>query len=145
MLNLGVEWPPIPVQRLLVTGGRDFSDSPYLYRWLQLAHLRYGFCLLIHGGARGADALADAWARSHGVQPCCCDALWPYYRSRGVVKAAGAIRNGNMLKLSPQLVIAFPGGTGTADMLMQARQAGFACVNLASDYERERYHDVVGK
>lgn len=136
MLNLGVEWPSIPVQRLLVTGGRDFADWRYVYGWLDRAHLQYGFTLLVHGGARGVDTLCDTWARSHGVQPCRCDALWPYYRSRGVVKAAGAIRNGNMLKLSPQLVIAFPGGTGTSNMLIQAREAGFACVNLADDYNR---------
>lgn len=102
------ELPSIIVQRLLVTGGRDFEDGDYVFRWLTLLHLKYGFKLLIHGGARGADTLADVWARGHGVQPVKCDALWPYYRARGMYRAAGVIRNGDMLLLRPQLVLAIP-------------------------------------
>ena len=132
-----LELPQIVVQRLLVTGGREFTDGDYVFRWLQLLQLKYQFRLLIHGGARGVDTLADVWARGNGVQPCRCDALWPYWRSRGAYKAAGTIRNGDMLALHPHLVVAFPGGTGTANMLEQTRKAGVPFVNLADDYLRE--------
>jgi YspA, cpYpsA-related SLOG family len=129
-----IQLPQIVVQRLLVTGGRDFTDGDYVFRWLQLLQLRYQFRLLIHGGARGVDSLADCWARSNGVQPCRCDALWPYWRSRGSYKAAGAIRNGDMLILQPHLVVAFPGHSGTANMLEQAEKAKVHFINLADDY-----------
>lgn len=132
-----VQLPPIMVHRLLVTGGRDFTDGDYVFRWLQLLHLKYGFALLIHGGARGADTLADVWARGAGVQPCKCEALWPYHRSRGAYAAAGPIRNGHMLLLNPQLVVAFPGGAGTADMIKKATLAHVPLLDLAADYQRE--------
>lgn len=129
--------PDIIVDRLLVTGGRDFDDGDYVFRWLTLLHLRYGFRILIHGGARGADTIADIWARGHGVQPARCDALWPYYRSRGHYKVGGHMRNKAMLLLQPQLVVAFPGGNGTADMLQLGKDAGFQWLDLAEDYKRE--------
>jgi hypothetical protein len=44
------------------------------------------------------------------------DALWEFH-----CKAAGPIRNGNMLLLSkPDLVVAFPGGSGTVGMCKKA-------------------------
>lgn len=132
-----VELPPIIVQRLLVTGGREFSDGDYVFRWLTILHHKYGFQLLIHGGARGVDSLADVWARGAGVHPCQCDALWPYYRARGMWKAAGHARNAAMALLKPHLVVAFPGGRGTADMWEIATQRGFPRINLAEDYKRE--------
>jgi ABC-type Fe3+-hydroxamate transport system substrate-binding protein len=42
--------------------------------------------------------------------------------------SAGPIRNGRMLEYKPDLVIAFPGGRGTANMVKQARKAGIAVV-----------------
>jgi hypothetical protein len=40
-------------------------------------------------------------------------------------KAAGPIRNQEMLAMeAPALVVAFPGGRGTADMVRRARKAG---------------------
>ena len=40
-------------------------------------------------------------------------------------RAAGPIRNKQMLEeAKPDLVIAFPGGAGTANMVKQAREAG---------------------
>lgn len=136
-MSSNTELPQIIVQRVLVTGGREFNDGDYVFRWLQLLHLKYGFALLIHGGARGADTLADVWARGAGVQPVRCDALWPYYRSRGHYTAAGPIRNGHMLLLQPQLVVAFPGNSGTADMLKKAKAAKIATIDLQDDYQRE--------
>lgn len=131
-----VELPAIVVQRLLVTGGRDFPDGHYVFRWLTILHERYGFELLIHGGARGVDTFADMWARDAGVHPCRCDALWPYYRRRGFYKMAGHARNAAMALLEPHLVVAFPGGRGTADMWAIATEKGFQRINLADDYKR---------
>ena len=97
-----------------VCGGRDFLDTKLLSRIL--GSLKRP-TLLVHGGARGADALADAWARKHDIPVIVFAADWRKHK-----KAAGPIRNGRMLaEANPRLVIAFPGGSGTADCAGQAR------------------------
>ena len=48
--------------KVLVCGGRDFSNAALLTSVLDDLHHARGFTLLIHGGARGADALAAQWA-----------------------------------------------------------------------------------
>jgi hypothetical protein len=50
----------------------------------------------------------------------------------GLGRKAGPIRNQRMLdEGKPDLVIAFPGGRGTADMVRRAREAGVEVVELA--------------
>lgn len=127
--------PDIAVTRLLVTGGRNFMDVQYMDRVLGEAYAKYAFRILIHGGAGGADFTADQWARMNGVQPARCDALWSYYVNRGNLKGAGKIRNATMLLLNPQLVLAFPGGRGTADMREKAHKAEIPLIDLTADYE----------
>lgn len=106
--------------KVLVCGGRTFNDREQLTRVLDKAFDYYGgFTHLIQGGASGADTMAGAWARSKGVQVVICPANWDKHG-----KAAGHIRNRAMLNLGPNLVIAFPGGNGTANMVRQARAAG---------------------
>ena len=74
---------------------------------------------VVHGAAPGADTLADTWARSRGIKVERYYALWKTY---GL--GAGAIRNQKMLDDGkPDIVIAFPGGPGTADMIRRALKA----------------------
>lgn len=100
--------------KVLVTGGRERADA---WRVATELHKLLPFSHLIEGGARGADALAAQWAERIGVQSVTCSANWNKFG-----KGAGAIRNGNMLGLlsDGDVVIAFPGGTGTANMVKQA-------------------------
>ena len=107
-------------QRVLVCGGRDYADRDQLYRILDAAHLANQIICLIHGAARGADALAADWALDRDVLCTAYPADWD-----GDGGAAGPIRNQKMLDLGkPHLVIAFPGGRGTADMVKRAEKAG---------------------
>ena len=77
---------------------------------------------LIEGGAPGADRAAREWAQEHQVKAVTVPALWDLHG-----KAAGPIRNQRMVDdFKPDLVVAFPGGTGTADMVQRARKAGLA-------------------
>ena len=110
---------------VLVTGGRDYSDAKKIDDVLTHVHKEHHIQLLIHGCATGADTLAAIWAMARGIQPVGCPALWDFYR-----KAAGSIRNTAMLWLKPQLVVAFPGGDGTANMIGQARQAGIRVIQV---------------
>lgn len=106
--------------RILVTGGRKFADINAVSLALAAVHRKRGIDLLIEGGARGADYLARTWAHGNGIPVVTCDADWKRYGN-----AAGILRNAAMLaKYQPDAVVAFPGGSGTADMIARAEAAG---------------------
>lgn len=113
-------------QKILVCGGRDYDDREQIFRVLDSAHLTNPVVLLIHGAAKGADTLAAEWARSRGVH---CDAYPVNWEING--KGAGPIRNQRMLDVGkPHLVIAFPGGKGTADMIGRAEACDVPVVRV---------------
>ena len=114
--------------RVLVCGGRRFADRDLLNQTLaDLRHTR-GIDCIINGNARGADRLAGFWARERGIGNLKFDADW---KRDGL--AAGPIRNQRMLDEGrPDLVLAFPGGAGTADMVRRAKQAVVRVVSLTS-------------
>jgi predicted Rossmann-fold nucleotide-binding protein len=107
--------------RILVCGGRKFHDT-YLF-YSSMATAREWFekeFVIIEGGATGADAMAFQWAKEHGVASMRMVAQWDYHG-----RNAGHLRNGWMLKWGlPDLVIAFPGGSGTKNMVDAARKYG---------------------
>lgn len=105
--------------KVLVCGGRSYDDWARLYSVLDAIHTKKRITHIIHGGAPGADRFADSWTRRRGVQAVSCDANWSAYGA-----AAGPIRNKLMLALEPHLVVAFPGGSGTASMVKIAEAAG---------------------
>ena len=105
--------------RVLVCGGRDFYDGALLKRTLDDIVTELDV-VVIHGGARGADSLASWWASTRGFSVEIYPADWNAHGS-----AAGPIRNQEMIdKGKPDLVVAFPGGKGTADMVRRAKAAG---------------------
>src|SRR5690349_23648241 len=53
--------------RVLVCGGRDFDDAGLMISVLDRLHTEKFFTVLIHGNARGADRIADAWASCRGI------------------------------------------------------------------------------
>jgi hypothetical protein len=95
---------------------------------LDAQHKAHPIQLLVHGCATGADTLAAIWAMERGIQPVGCPALWDFYG-----KKAGPIRNGAMTLLKPQLCVAFPGGNGTANMIVQAEQAGIRVIDAVNN------------
>lgn len=113
-------------QRVLVCGGRDYSDRKRVYEILDVAHRANPIILLIAGGANGADALAVDWARGESVPHKVFNADWEKHG-----RAAGPIRNQQMLDEGrPHMVIAFPGGKGTANMVKLAGVASVAVVRV---------------
>jgi len=113
--------------KVLVCGGRDFRDSGLVRRVLDLVHRDGTIGLVIHGDASGADRLSGGWADLRGVPVEKHPADW---RKHG--RAAGPIRNAEMLGSRPDLVVAFPGGRGTADMVRRARTAGIDVLEVSS-------------
>jgi len=107
--------------RVLVCGGRDWCDILAMMNAMDALSDEVGpFTHLIHGGARGADDEAGCWALQRDLPTTVYPANW---NRDG--RAAGPIRNQQMLdEGKPDLVVAFPGGVGTADMVRRARKAG---------------------
>lgn len=117
-------------QTWLICGGRDFTDeSVFDNAMLDLMDMYGCPSRIVHGAARGADTLADQWARRMALDVLRVPADW---KTHG--RAAGAIRNGEMLKTAhPDLVVAFPGGRGTADMVRRSREAGITVAEVSQN------------
>jgi hypothetical protein len=115
--------------RILVCGGRDFDDYDLFERVLtetlnqKAAGQEVEF---ISGGARGADRMiiqkAKVWNKP-------CQVFMAKWNQLG--NMAGYVRNKQMLvEGKPDLVIAFPGGKGTAMMVRIAKDAGVEVVEV---------------
>lgn len=110
--------------RLLVTGGRTFTDTSWLHSALDLIHSKQPIVEIIEGGAPGADVRAGEWAYRREIKCTVVPAQWERYSAglkAGQKNPAGAIRNSEMAKLKPDVVLACPGGSGTANMIEVAR------------------------
>jgi hypothetical protein len=111
--------------RALVCGGRHFHNEVALEKYLDMLHAIYRIDFVMHGdnkgfdGKPGADALADNWAFKRHIPCKPYPADWDRYGKPG-----GPIRNKQMLdEGKPDVVVAFPGGKGTRNMLTQAIEA----------------------
>jgi hypothetical protein len=103
--------------KVLICGGRDYYDTERIREALLKVG---GITEVIQGGAKGADRTARSVAEQLGIMVREFPADWEKYG-----KAAGPIRNQQMLNEGkPDLVIAFPGGKGTQDMINRAKKAG---------------------
>jgi hypothetical protein len=105
---------------VLITGGRDYKDSSRMHDVLRKLYIDFPQACLVQGGANGADRLARDWAIKNG-RPCLTmHAAWDLLGNR-----AGPVRNQWMLDhTAPAMVLAFPGGSGTADMRKRAKARG---------------------
>ncbi len=115
--------------RVLVCGGRDYDDYAHVLTVLDNLHrVRGPITAIIEGGARGADTLARDWAKARLVKCVTVPADWTTHG-----KAAGPIRNQRMVdEFKPDLVVAFAGGRGTADMIRRAETAGLEVAKCTS-------------
>ena len=112
---------------VIVAGGGRALDWPgdQIAAALLQASAGCPVVLLLHGGARGADRLIDHAARSLAWPVEVIPAEWGRYG-----RAAGPLRNGLLLRRALEeatpakasvLVVAFPGASGTASLIRQAR------------------------
>ena len=115
--------------KVLICGGRDYKDWEKFQKTMNtlfstLSELEP--TEIAHGDARGADGLADDYAWLKGIP---CKKFPADWKRHG--KAAGIIRNAQMLKeFQPDVVIAFPGGRGTGDMVQRAKAAGVKVIEV---------------
>lgn len=100
--------------RVLICGGRDYSDIAEMYRILGVLPIS----VVISGHAKGADQMAEMYANERGLAVEIYPADWEKHGKR-----AGPIRNIQMLdEGKPDMVVAFPGGKGTAHMVKIAKE-----------------------
>ena len=114
----------------LICGSRDGVPPGVPWGWLDRA--LNTFCSdkapiahVIVGGCRGIDSLAEDWAMRRELPHTVMPAAWKLHG-----KKAGPMRNAEMLaflvkctEAARRVVLAFPGGDGTADMVAKAKAA----------------------
>jgi hypothetical protein len=125
-------------RRVLVTGSREWTDYDAVADALNLELMVAEFLgedmVVVHGKARrGADPMADRWARAAGprVQPEEHPAEWDLYG-----KSAGHRRNAVMVARGADVCLAFPLGEsrGTRGCMKLAEKAGIQVVNHGSEW-----------
>jgi hypothetical protein len=132
-----------PLIRVLVTGGRDYTDRDTVAR--ALAHLGDNYIfgvqpeqiVLVHGDCkrfkvdgsvdldRSADQLAAQEAADLGWQTDPHPAKWELYGD-----SAGPIRNKEMVARGAHYALVFPGGEGTKNCRRLALAAGIPVIDI---------------
>jgi hypothetical protein len=114
--------------RIIVSGGRSHCDLELVQRELTKLHLRMPIDVVIHGCCGARAGAIEHWARLQGLGVVRYPPNWERFGHRGEI-----LRNSFMLKDSrPDLVVAFPGGHGTADLVQRARNAGVMVLEIGS-------------
>jgi len=104
--------------RICVCGGRDYINKEKVFSVLDNALSVFDDVSIMNGAAKGADKLSSTWAFERNVPLLEVPADWEKHK-----RAAGPIRNREMLNLGFDMLIAFPGGRGTADMISITKKA----------------------
>jgi len=106
------------VRKVIIAGGRDYvptkGHTREIAKILKALRVPWDQIEIVSGGARGADAFGEKLAKNVGMQLKVFPANWEKY-GRG----AGHIRNKEMAKYA-EILIALPGGRGTANMIETA-------------------------
>jgi hypothetical protein len=144
---------------VVVCGGRHFTDQSAVKSALDQLHELHPIGDLIHGAASGVDTLAQSWATSEHIIEI---DTWPipaWWRWYG--KQAGPMRNITMAQFAVRIgkdpiLLAFPGGAGTENMIKTARSFGWRIYHareawiwteeperlFATSQEAYEYHDT---
>lgn len=106
--------------RLLVCGGRDFEDEAAAFRALDAADALRPVELVIHGGEKGADALAARWAALRGRQCKVIRADWTMLGKDGAQDRNAALLSAGQ----PNGILALSEDSRTVALVRKARACG---------------------
>lgn len=149
--------------RAIIAGGRNFCWSFAQNRlflethqdrinaeiWLGLMILKHKIDFVLCGGATGADALGYNFAKKRGIRGMLYAAKWNDLDAPGAVikkrknsderynANAGPGRNERMA-CNADVLLVFPGGSGTADMIRRAEAHGL----IIERYEETKTHNT---
>ena len=102
--------------KLAIVGSRDFTDYGIMCEYLK----KYSPSTVISGGARGADTLAERWARENNIPCTVYEADW-----ERLGKAAGKIRNSDIVSAADRLIAFWDYvSPGTHDSIKKANKKG---------------------
>lgn len=119
--------------KVLVCGGRDYTRWDVVKHVLDSLDEERGVECIIQGGARGADFLSSEWAKLRRKREERYPADWVKHG-----RSAGYIRNHAMLHTgNPDMVVAFPGGKGTANMVKLAYNEGIFVKKVSEEEARQ--------
>ena len=118
--------------RIIIAGGRDFSDYNLLSTTMDYLLSRVNDeIIVVCGKARGADTLGELYAQERGYTVQYFPADWERYG-----KSAGHVRNTEMAKNADALVAFWDGSSrGTKNMIEIAQKHGLKI-------RIERYHNL---
>lgn len=106
-----------------ITGGRRFKDEKFVWDCLTDFMVQSGpLAAMVNGMAReGVDLFAYRWAKRVGIPVREFPADWDTYD-----ESAGPRRNQEMIDQNKdmEVLLVFPGHSGTVDMTRRARKAG---------------------
>lgn len=127
------------MSRILVTGSREWDDWQVIADALIDALTDFPGSTLVHGACKkGADQIADdiwkAWFGEDRIERHPAEwnkhtgACPSWHVGKKVCKSAGFRRNGEMVDLGADIVLAFRknGSSGTTDTIIKAKEAGLA-------------------
>lgn len=109
--------------KVAIVGSRDFNDYSQLHYVIDRIRLMYFVDGFVSGGAKGADSLAETYARGCKIP---IEVIKPDWEKFG--KSAGMIRNGEIIKTA-DIVLAFWDGRsrGTKNSIDRALAAKKNC------------------
>lgn len=104
------------MKKIAVIGSREYKNVNKIINFIK--SLSYDV-LIVTGGARGVDKIAEATAKKYGKHYCVVYANWDFYgRSQ-----AGKIRNSIVVKLVDEVYVFWDGkSTGTKDVIDKAKK-----------------------
>ena len=106
--------------KVIIAGTRDFSDYALPRSFADQTLAGAEDVEIVSGGARGADALGERYARERGYALKVFPAEWKKWG-----RAAGPIRNGQMAGYADALIAIWDGrSAGTRDMIRRAEEKG---------------------
>jgi hypothetical protein len=112
--------------RIVVCGGRANSARGIVDQELTKLHRRENVTLVSHGCSGAYASAIESWARSQGIAIVRYPPNWELFGQQ-----AESLRNTFMLQDSrPDLVVAFPGGHATSDLVRRAIIADIAVLKV---------------
>ncbi len=93
---------PVESAKVAVVGGRNFSNYKLMKTMLDIYNDKYGIAMIVSGGARGADTLAEKYAHENEIDLVVLMAKWSEEGKR-----AGPRRNVRIAEMV-DVALAFP-------------------------------------
>ena len=103
-----------------------YADRERIFQVLSDLHRARGIEVILHGAASGVDLLSVVWADKNGLRAVPFPADWARDG-----KLASQKRNRKIISQGrPHLLLAFPGGKGTAEVIRFAKAEGVQVVDV---------------